>query len=145
MLSLWCWVDFHLGRHVVIAESKKTHRALDAAPLSKVAACWAQCLVPDLTSFHVQNIQKRCLFILFHLCHSWAGCFGCFPFTWFHVRRFTFHIPFRCFVTSLLFQHYTESQLLKQRLWHTHPCRHTCKHTHTHSACMQTHTHTHLY
>jgi len=67
MLPLCCLVDFHLGRHVPVAEITKTHRALDAAPLSKVAVCWAQCLVPDLTSFRVWNIQEWLIW------HSFVG------------------------------------------------------------------------
>jgi hypothetical protein len=144
------------GQTCSSSRKQKDSKSTGCCPIIQgCCVCWSQCLVPDLTSLHVWNIQKRCVFILFHLRLFSSRCIGCFRFPWFHVWHFTFHIPFRCFGTSLLFQHYTESQLLKPRLWLTHTHKHAgthastpthLVHTHKHKHTQTyTHTHTHIF
>jgi hypothetical protein len=135
MLPLCCWVDFHVGRHVPVAESSKTHRALDDAPLSKVAVCWAQCLVPDLTSLCVWNIQEWWVW------HSYVGAgmmafhpvsFMSFPSQISYFIQMIFHLTFIPAVQR-------GTAVKTKTVTHTHSHAGTHAHTHTH-----THTLTHM-
>jgi len=145
----------HLGRHVQ-AESSKTQQSTGCCSIIQGSYMLSTMSCPrfDFTSCMEHPRMMDLTFICGSRNDGFSSCFiyvipqsrvlAVFPSPWFLVWRFTFHIPFRWFVTSLLLQHYIESQLLKPSLWHTLTCRHTCKHTHTPSVCTQhTHTHTH--